>query len=437
MQRLLLVFLYLLYNVCVQAQNVYIKINDEENVFSQCTLQRTYLGTITDTHITQIKPLIIAGGTEIELQVDSFLVCFIINQNKHAFIQPLFISAGDSITVTPHKVKTENGYIYYKLIASGKNESNYNFLADTHSNYESYVAIDDKNTEEYIKHYKNKRDIQLDLLKSKKDSLSIPFYNYALAEIHNEYAWQMYRNGLENDANIIINSLSPYCYIASWEKFCYSFHEKEREKEDALNYLTKNYFGRPLEYLITNYIGWCVKNNIQMTPWMRSVTEKYVHDAYYLSCINFFEKITQISNKILPDSVLNETYLIEYKTNKKVTLKDFFDKQTNELHYIDFWASWCTGCRWIIREAKEGKEILKNEQKQLVYFSIDTDEQRWRKAVAEDEIENNPNYLIVNGNKSPLCKYIYLGPIPHYILVNKEGKLIKPQETRLEELSKK
>lgn len=155
---------------------------------------------------------------------------------------------------------------------------------------------------------------------------------------------------------------------------------------------------------------------------------------YYLSCINFFKRMAQINNKMLPDSVLNKTYLIEYITNRKITLKEFFAEQTNDLCYIDFWASWCTACRWVIRETKEGKEVLKNKQMQLVYFSIDADENRWKKAVADDKIEDSPNYLIVDGNKSPLCTYIYVKSIPHYALVNKNGVLIQAQATRLEEL---
>jgi thiol-disulfide isomerase/thioredoxin len=416
------------------ANNVLIKIDNPEGIFNKCTLQRTFYGNISNVPVEQTEPLIIATGTEMELQVDSFLVCFIINQDQHFFYQPLFITAGDTITFTSHKVRTDNGYILYKLIASGKNESNYNFLADSHNNYDPYVAIDEKNTDEYIKYYKGKRDVKLSLLKTRKASLSIPFYNYALAEIQNSYAWDMYRKGLNNDANIVINSLSPYCYVASWEKFCLTFSEKERGTENALKYLTNNYSGRNLEFLLTNYISWCVKNNLLISPKAYSAIKENVHDMYYLSCINFFKKMAQINNKMLPDSVLNKTYLIEYITNRKITLKEFFAEQTNELCYIDFWASWCTACRWVIRETKEGKEVLKNKQMQLVYFSIDADENRWRKAVADDKIEDSPNYLIVDGNKSPLCRYIYVKSIPHYALVNKNGVLIQAQATRLEEL---
>ena len=433
-RNILLVLLYVLATSFSYANNVLIKIDDPEGIFNKCTLQRTFYGNISNVPVEQTEPLIIATGTEIELQVDSFLVCFIINQDQHFFYQPLFITAGDTITFTSHKVRTDNGYILYKLIAYGKNESNYNFLADSHNNYDPYLAIDEKNTDEYIKYYKGKRDVKLSLLKTRKASLSIPFYNYALAEIQNSYAWEMYRKGLNNDANIVINSLSPYCYVASWEKFCLTFSEKERGTENALKYLTNNYSGRSLEFLITNYIAWSVKNDIQIISRLSSVVKEYIHDTYYISCIKFFEYISQINNKMLPDSVLNKTYLIEYITNRKITLKEFFAEQTNELCYIDFWASWCTACRWVIREAKEGKEVLKNKQMQLVYFSIDADENRWRKAVADDKIEDSPNYLIVDGNKSPLCRYIYVKSIPHYALVNKNGVLIQAQATRLEEL---
>ena len=433
-RNILLILLYVLVTSFSYANNVLIKIDDPEGLFKKCTLQRTYFGNISNVPVEQTEPLIIATGTEIDLSVDSFLVCFIINQDQHFFYQPLFITAGDTITFTSHKVRTDNGYILYKLIAYGKNESNYNFLADSHNNYDPYVAIDEKNTDEYIKYYKGKRDVKLSLLKTRKASLSIPFYNYALAEIQNSYAWEMYRKGLNNDANIVINSLSPYCYVASWEKFCLTFSEKERGTENALKYLTNNYSGRILEFLLTNYISWCVKNNLLISPKAYSAIKENVHDMYYLSCINFFKSMAQINNKMLPDSVLNKTYLIEYITNRKITLKEFFAEQTNELCYIDFWASWCTACRWVFRDAKEGKEVLKNKQMQLVYFSIDADENRWRKAVADDKIEDSPNYLIVDGNKSPLCRYIYVKSIPHYALVNKNGVLIQAQATRLEEL---
>ena len=443
-RNLLLVLLYVLVTSFSYANNVLIKIDDPEGKFTRCNLQRLQCGTIYDApYENEAEPLIVSHGTEIELQIDSFFVGFLMNEDKHAFFQYVFISAGDTVTLTPKKVETNGEYILYKLIAKGKNDANYNYLAEKQSNYPHQSIINDKNPYSYKDVYQNLREKRLAFLNERKKTISSDLYNYELAEIENEYAFTLYNyvnDGIRQSKSyfesvqIRANLLVPCYYFACFEKFRYEFLQTERNNDNALDFLINNYSGKILEYLITNYIAWSVKNDIQIIPRLSSVVKEYIHDTYYLSCIKFFEYIAQINNKNLPDSILNETHLIEYKTNRKITLKEFFAEQTNELCYIDFWASWCTACRWVIREAKDRNEILKNKQMQLIYFSIDADEQKWRKAVEDDEIGDYPNYLIVDGIKSPLCKYIYLKAIPHYTLVNKEGMLIQAQATRIEEL---
>ena len=76
-RNLLLVLFYVLVTSFSYANNVLIKIDDPEGIFNKCTLQRTFYGNISNVPVEQTEPLIIATGTEMELQVDSFLVCFI------------------------------------------------------------------------------------------------------------------------------------------------------------------------------------------------------------------------------------------------------------------------------------------------------------------------------------------------------------------------
>ena len=166
-RSLLLVLLCVLATNFSFANNVLIKIEDPEVFFKHITLQRTYLGGIFDIPVNQTESLILARGTEIQLQVDSFFVGFLMNQNKYWVNQPIFITAGDTITFTPHQLKID-GEIFYKLVASGTNKDNYNFLADSQNNYGE--------------HYQRKRDEKLALLEERKNSLSVPFYKYALAK---------------------------------------------------------------------------------------------------------------------------------------------------------------------------------------------------------------------------------------------------------------
>jgi hypothetical protein len=93
-RSLLLVILCVLATNFSFANNVLIKIEDPEGFFKHITLQRTYLGGIFDIPVNQTESLILARGTEIQLQVDSFFVGFLMNQNKYWVNQPIFITAG-------------------------------------------------------------------------------------------------------------------------------------------------------------------------------------------------------------------------------------------------------------------------------------------------------------------------------------------------------
>ena len=216
--------------------------------------------------------------------------------------------------MTAQKLKVFDGYIFYKLVASGKNEDNYNFLAETHDNYEKYIPLEDVNIEDYKEYHKNKKDMKLSLIKEKSHNLSIPFYNYSLAEIENKYTWRIYNAALfeyskanqtlrdERNINlesfvdgthIVENPLSYYYYTAIWEKFCYDFHVNKWDSEKAIYFLINNYSGQEREYLLTQYVGWCVHNKIQITDKIGDAIEEHIHDSYYLKCIKDFLSITK------------------------------------------------------------------------------------------------------------------------------------------------
>ena len=424
--------------ISAYSNNVLIKIEDPDGVFNKSTLQNTVFGFISDANVDYGQQ-VLAYGNEMQLHVDSTLVGYIYNNGNHYFYLPVFITAGDTITLTANKVATEGEYVMYNITASGKNEGNYNYLAEKHKyTSEPYIYKDNRTATEHKKYYQNKRNKSLSFLYEKKNTLTSAFYNYELACIENNYAYQLYNynntkiaqeKSYFNDVRIIRDSI--YINLITWEKFCYDFSGNEKYSNEAIDYLTRNYSGIELEFLLTKLLASYVFNGIEISNKLDSNIEKHVHDNYYLSCVKYFIDIAKKTNVMLPDSVLNETYLIEYKTNRKLTLKEFFAEQESELLYIDFWASWCGACRVAIREDSETKQKLNEEKYKLVYFSLDTDENRWKVAVKEDGVEDEPNYLIVDAFNSSLSRYLDIHAIPHYSIINKLGKLIKPVAPRL------
>ena len=97
---------------------------------------------------------------------------------------------------------------------------------------------------------------------------------------------------------------------------------------------------------------------------------------------------------------------------------------------IDFWASWCQPCIEDIPYLKKIIEEYKGDSIQFISVSLDTDEKKWRKAIAA----NNLNWLQVSDLKGfhglvpTYCKVV-LG-VPQYVLVDKNGIIINSDSPR-------
>ncbi|QQS98313.1 TlpA family protein disulfide reductase [Sphingobacterium spiritivorum] len=106
---------------------------------------------------------------------------------------------------------------------------------------------------------------------------------------------------------------------------------------------------------------------------------------------------------------------------KQVSLKDFAGK----VIYIDFWASWCSPCRY---EMKNGSPKLHarfadNKDVIFLYVSIDDSEDKWRQAIKEDQIEG-VHLLSKGGIKSVVAKAFNISGIPRYVIIGRDGKIV-------------
>lgn len=106
---------------------------------------------------------------------------------------------------------------------------------------------------------------------------------------------------------------------------------------------------------------------------------------------------------------------------KEIALADYKNKK---YVLLDFWASWCLPCRESTPAIKLLYEKYQKLGLEIISVSIDDKEKSWRAAVAKDEI---PWRNILVGSKSDpnSLKTLYnVVPVPDYILIDKEGKII-------------
>ena len=133
------------------------------------------------------------------------------------------------------------------------------------------------------------------------------------------------------------------------------------------------------------------------------------------------QPVAKTENK--PVNFSNDGVVLTDLKGKKVKMDDFKGKVV----YVDFWASWCGPCRGQMPFSKKLHAGLTEKQKKQIvflYISIDANEEAWRKAIVDLEIEG-VNVISPGNWNSDVCKYYQINSIPRYMIMNKKGEIVE------------
>lgn len=124
--------------------------------------------------------------------------------------------------------------------------------------------------------------------------------------------------------------------------------------------------------------------------------------------------------------------LLKDKEGKLFELKNILAQHKGKVIYLDLWASWCSPCRSGMPSAKELRKEYSNKDVVFLYFAINDNEDEWKQAIIECETEayNGINYFAINSAKAEFMREIENTYIPHFVLFNKEGKVVNKNAPR-------
>lgn len=182
------------------------------------------------------------------------------------------------------------------------------------------------------------------------------------------------------------------------------------ESQDNLDSLTRNRVYRyALEQVIQHF---SIKDQ---KTYLAAYRKKYDDQAY----LAYLQDAYQLNYDNTVDDLALESI-----TGAKIGLNEWLANQEG-LVYIDFWASWCAPCRESFPKAAEMRTVFAGQPLTFLYISLDESADKWREAVAEEELPSTTNYRVLHPRTSPWLETYEVQAIPRYMLLSGEGEMIK------------
>lgn len=103
----------------------------------------------------------------------------------------------------------------------------------------------------------------------------------------------------------------------------------------------------------------------------------------------------------------------------QVAISDYKGKYV----FIDIWATWCKPCVAEIPFLKRLEKQMHDQDIVFVSLSVDHNPQAWKRFMATRQMTGE-QLIAKAANKDPFCLKIGLGGIPHFIILDKEGRMV-------------
>lgn len=108
---------------------------------------------------------------------------------------------------------------------------------------------------------------------------------------------------------------------------------------------------------------------------------------------------------------------------EKEILSAIIELNKGKVQFIDFWATWCGGCRQMIKEYEPMKKEMSGDKIAFVYFTgPSSNAKAW-----EILIQNIPgeHYWLDKGQWNYLWNHFQMEGFPMYLIIDKKGNIVK------------
>lgn len=420
-------------------------------------IQNYEMGTLI--HYAQ-SPIDENGHFEMELIIEKPLAVSFFDKNESS---QMYISPGDEIHIS---LNTDEFDETIKYIGTSVDENN--FMASY------YLMFNDRDNGKPIDFYTQSKDLTID-----------EFYKSVNAHYDDQLDFFTEANTVNQFSNSFVKYMTNKLYMERMGAFVYVFYGNQandsipavkdskikiaNEIIESRNTAQKNIDKSSYDYLVLNTIPVAVRRLIYLDN--PDVKREDIDSIFYLNLskilseeelntyiyddVNYrlknFNADYFMSKKIIIDQYMTDVALkeelenafnelqieltkgyakglnmtnMDSEENQDKTFDDLISKYKGKVIYLDIWASWCGPCKSELPYSKKLKEKLVGKEVVFVYLSTDKKLADWENILVLMQLEGEhyrANKIIHQYLRTEFdMKYI-----PHYIIFDKDGKLVK------------
>lgn len=184
-----------------------------------------------------------------------------------------------------------------------------------------------------------------------------------------------------------------------------------------------------LEYVLGDYILFRALNNKEMNenilPFMDRYTLQFPKSPYNPGLKESKETVEKFHRKMEPGFNERIKFIEDYAGIN--SFPELLDKFKGKDVFIDFWFSTCNPCKEQFQYGEELKKFLAENDIEMLYVSVDSDglDANWKNYIKSFDLTGY--HIRANNELGSTFPNLGVMYYPHYMLVNKEGKIVVPK----------
>ena len=181
-------------------------------------------------------------------------------------------------------------------------------------------------------------------------------------------------------------------------------------------------------YILKEADGLSYSYDVDKFEKLLPLADKYVTDKKYNEAIyaQFDEVVRKVNQPLPEDAAL---YNLDDEELLDLTFEDVLAKYKGNVIYLDFWASWCGPCKVEMPNSAKLSKKLKDEDVVFLYTSTDKDPAAWERMIRIMQL-HGLHYRLGKNTRKPVFEEYGIRYIPHYVIFDKEGNMVKNNMTR-------